>query len=307
MENPLVSICCISYNHERFIKDALDGFLMQKTNFPFEIVISDDCSKDGTHDIIKEYVQKYPDIIRDISPEHNLGAFDNGIYVQERANGKYIALCEGDDYWTDPYKLQKQFDILDADETLMLCCTDCMVVSESKELIQEKRATVMNHDVEGRYNLRDFLKDNHQYPTLCVVYRNSHKDELYKKLRKTKNYCRGDWPLWVLLLSYGDAYYLNEITAAYRVNPLSVSHNMDRVKWAKSYRIICKGVASVLPEQYADIAKDLRDTRWTWLPLMFAYKHEKRYLPMIGCLIIVCLVCPKSLWNAWKSRNRKKA
>jgi glycosyltransferase involved in cell wall biosynthesis len=305
MEKPLVSICCITYNHEHYIKDALDGFIMQKTNFAFEIVISDDCSRDGTRAIIEEYKSKYPNLIRDVSPAQNLGAFENFTYVQEQAHGKYIALCEGDDYWTDSYKLQKQVDILEADESLMLCCTNRMIVSADKEILKE-RGTVMNHDEEGRYNLRDFLNDNHQYPTLCVVYRNSHKDELYTKLRKTKNYCRADWPLWVLLLSYGDAYFLNEVTAAYRINPLSVSHNMERVKWAKTYRIILRGLAGVLPPQYADVAKNFRDTRWTWLPLMFAYKHEKRYLPMIGCLIIVCFVCPQSLWNAWKNRKRKE-
>lgn len=109
MEKPIVSICCITYNHESYIKEALDGFVMQKTNFPFEIVISDDCSKDGTREIIAEYKAKHPNLIRDVSPKKNMGAIPNFLYVQKEAIGKYVALCEGDDYWTDPYKLQSKW------------------------------------------------------------------------------------------------------------------------------------------------------------------------------------------------------
>lgn len=121
MEQPLVSICCITYNHEHYIKEAFDGFIMQKTNFPVEIVISDDCSKDNTREIIAEYKAKYPDLIRDVSPDKNLGSSANFIYVQQCAQGKYIAICEGDDYWTDPYKLQKQVDFLEAHSEYSVC------------------------------------------------------------------------------------------------------------------------------------------------------------------------------------------
>ena len=85
MKTPLVSICCITYNHEPYIKDTLNGFLSQKTTFPFEIVISDDCSKDNTHKIITNYIRKYPDLFRDVSPSHNMGSFANFTYVQEQA------------------------------------------------------------------------------------------------------------------------------------------------------------------------------------------------------------------------------
>lgn len=114
MESPLVSICCISYNHERFIRKALEGFVNQKTSFPFEIVISDDCSSDGTRAIITEYASKYPEIFRDVSPKENLGVSRNFIHVQKEAKGKYVAFCEGDDYWTDAQKLQKQVDFLES-------------------------------------------------------------------------------------------------------------------------------------------------------------------------------------------------
>ena len=307
MKEPLVSICCISYNHEPYIKDALESFLSQKTTFPFEIVISDDCSIDGTHAIINEYVHKYPDLFRDISPDHNLGLFENFTYVQEQARGKYIALCEGDDFWIDPYKLQKQIDILDKDSSLIACCTDCVNVDkEGKAIIPSKSTSTNNEKTDKRYTLRDFFRENSQYPTLTVVYRNSHKEELFSRLRHTKNPFLADWPLWIALLTYGDMFFLNQATAAYRNNPTSITHTANRIGRAKASRDICRNVADILPEEYADIAEDLRDTSWVWIPLMMAYKAEKRFLPMFGCAFVAVFACPKSLWRTVMNKITKK-
>ena len=114
---PLLSIICITYNHKDFIRQALEGFVMQKTNFKFEVLIHDDASTDGTADIIREYEAKYPDIIKPIYQKEN--QFSKGVHILKtfiypRVLGKYVALCEGDDYWTDPNKLQKQVDFLEA-------------------------------------------------------------------------------------------------------------------------------------------------------------------------------------------------
>ncbi len=107
---PLVSICCITYNHENYIRDAIEGFIMQKTDFPFEIIIHDDASTDATADIIRKYEEKYPNIIKPIyqtENQYSKGAMGT-LFTLKAARGKYIALCEGDDYWIDPLKLQKQ-------------------------------------------------------------------------------------------------------------------------------------------------------------------------------------------------------
>lgn len=305
MESPLVSICCITYNHEPYIKDALDGFVMQKTNFPFEIVISDDCSKDRTREIIAEYKAKYPDLIRDVSPKKNMGSSANFIYVQQCAKGRYIAVCEGDDYWTDSQKLQKQVNILEREKTLMACCTDCSIVDNNNSVLEEKRGNVVKDDIEGKYNLRDFFKDNHQYPTLTMVYRNVHKDDIAAMYAHTQNKYLGDWTLWIILLIYGDIFYLNEATAAYRINPTSLTHTVNRIARVKASRDICHKVADILPEEYTDIAVDLRDTRWVWISLIFAYRAEKRYFGMIWSLIMASILCPNSLLGVWKNRKRK--
>ncbi|HHD80167.1 MAG TPA: glycosyltransferase [Campylobacterales bacterium] len=115
-EKPLVSICTRTYNLEKFIEQALDSFLMQNTDFPFEIVIDDDCSTDSTADILMEYKKKYPNIINENILKKNIGVRMNFIGNLQRANGKYIAPCDGDDYWTDNKMLQKHVDFLDKHE-----------------------------------------------------------------------------------------------------------------------------------------------------------------------------------------------
>lgn len=124
MDEPAVSISCITYNHEPYIRDCLEGFLMQKTNFPFEILIHDDASTDKTADIIREYEAKYPDVIKPIyqtENQYSKGVKVSLVYNYPRAKGKYIALCEGDDFWTDPDKLQIQYDFMEANPDYSLC------------------------------------------------------------------------------------------------------------------------------------------------------------------------------------------
>lgn len=131
MRTPLVSICCITYNHAQFIRKCLDGFLMQQTDFPIEILIHDDCSTDGTTEIIREYKAKYPELIFPLYEEENqyqqgkAGEID--FYNYRRARGKYIAYCEGDDYWIDPLKLQKQVDFMEANPEYSVCFHDYVV------------------------------------------------------------------------------------------------------------------------------------------------------------------------------------
>ena len=132
MTTPLVSICCITYNHAPYIRQCLDGFVMQKTNFTFEVLVHDDASTDDTADIIREYEARYPGIIKPIyqtENQYSQGVNVNRTYNYPRAHGKYIALCEGDDYWTDPLKLQKQVDFLEANENVMMVYTGFQTVN----------------------------------------------------------------------------------------------------------------------------------------------------------------------------------
>lgn len=308
----LVAIHCLVYNHEPYLRDCFEGFVMQKTNFRFVAIVHDDVSTDGSAAIIREYEAKYPDIFRPIYETVNQYSKHDGSLERimndaiDATGAKYVAMCEGDDFWADPLKLQKQVDILESDETLMMCCTNCSVVDNLGRTIHPIRPEpVVKDNKEGRYTLRDFFREQHQYPTASVVYRNTHIKEVRSKHAHTENAFLGDWTMWICLLIYGDIYFLNKVTCAYRVNPTSVTHTVGRVARAKANRDICLKVADILPEEYADIAADLRDTRWVWIPLIFAYKAEKRYIGMIGCLIMASIMCPKSLWNTYKKRKRK--
>lgn len=117
----LVSVFMITYNHENYIEHAIEGVLMQKTSFPIELIIGEDCSTDNTRKIVREYEGRYTEIIKAQYPEKNRGMNNNFLTVLQSARGKYIALCEGDDYWTDPLKLQKQVDFLEANPEYSLC------------------------------------------------------------------------------------------------------------------------------------------------------------------------------------------
>ena len=295
-EKILVAIHCLAYNHEPYIRQCLEGFVMQKTNFRFVAIVHDDASTDKTADIIREYEAKYPDIIKPIYETENQyskfhdfslgGIMDAAI---DAIGAKYIARCEGDDYWTDPYKLQKQVDILEKDETLMACVTNCSVVDEKGKTIQAVRDGVVKNDVEGRYNLRQFFDNNHQYPTLSVVYRNSHPKEIEEKMKIMSNPHLGDWTLWIALHCFGDFYFLNEVTCAYRINQTSVTHsnpNKRKIEGTKvAFRLI-PAVASVLPEGYEDIQKNLREnTAWIWWDLGHAYFKAHKYIKALWCVL----------------------
>lgn len=160
MSKLLVSICCLAYNHENFIRDCLDGFIIQKTDFDFEILIHDDASTDKTADIIKEYEALFPKIIKPIYQSEN--QYSKGIGVSAnfnfpRAKGKYIALCEGDDYWIDPYKLQKQVDFLEVNSDYGLVCTDFSILEQSTGKIQESLFKNQPNKFPIYDNFEDFL------------------------------------------------------------------------------------------------------------------------------------------------------
>ncbi|MDZ7755179.1 glycosyltransferase [Rhodohalobacter sp.] len=134
---PIVSICSLAYNHENFVRDCLEGFLMQETTFPVEIIIHDDASTDKTADIIREYSEKYPDLITAILQKEN--KYSQGIrpmseYIFPKARGKYIALCEGDDYWTDPQKIQKQVGFMEKNPEVVLTYHTFKNVDVNKEI-----------------------------------------------------------------------------------------------------------------------------------------------------------------------------
>jgi glycosyltransferase involved in cell wall biosynthesis len=229
--SPLVSICCITYNHVKYIRDAIEGFLIQKTTFPFEIIIHDDASTDGTDHIIKEYELKYPNLIFPIYQKEN--QFSKGVrrilitFVFPKCTGKYIAYCEGDDYWTDPYKLQKQIDFLEANPEYGLCYTNAKVFVQKTSTFSK---TVIGYPVESF----EELLLNPGIVTLTTVFRRAlcegYSSEVLPYSTKWK---MGDYPLWLYIATKSKMKFIEGITATYRRLEESASrsksfdHNLD--------------------------------------------------------------------------------
>ena len=165
----LVSIRCLTYNHAPFIRQCLDGFVMQKTNFRFEAIVHDDASTDESASIIREYAEKYPDIIKPIlETENQYSKHDGslGRIINSHMRGKYVAMCEGDDYWTDPYKLQKQVDFLESHPDYVMCShrNNTYFDGQGKMLVCEDQSEVV-------YSLNDLIRGQWYFHPLTVVYR----------------------------------------------------------------------------------------------------------------------------------------
>jgi Glycosyltransferases involved in cell wall biogenesis len=218
-EQPLVTIRCITYNHEPYIRQCLEGFVMQKTNFKFEAVVHDDASTDKTADIVREYAERYPDIIKPIYEIENQYSKRNTV-ISDKINaltkGKYIALCEGDDYWIDPLKLQKQVDFLEANPEYGMCYTD-YALTEGKKI----RRNYVRNSCDSY--LADYLEGRCTIATLTTCFRKDIYDSL-PKYWSGKHWAMGDKPMWIELLHVSKAYYIDEVTAIYRVLSNSASH-----------------------------------------------------------------------------------
>lgn len=239
-KKPKVSVVTITYNHEAFIRQTLDSFLMQQTDFPFEIVVADDCSTDKTQDIIREYAKARPDIIKPILRKKNIGAVPNSTASLQAAQGKYIALCEGDDYWTDPQKLQIQADFLDKHPGHGLCFHPAKVIFENNE---EKSFTHPDISEKATFTTTGLVQRNYIH-TSSVMYRRQNYDRI------PQNILPLDWYLHLYHAKFGKIGFIERPMSAYRRHSGGVwwqaYENMDNLlrkhglKWLALYIEIAK-------------------------------------------------------------------
>lgn len=220
---PLVSVCTITYNHEKYIAEAIDSFLMQETDFHFEIVIDDDCSTDNNAQIIKEYADKFPNIIKVNLREKNVGMMANFIANMKRTQGKYIALCEGDDYWTDSLKLQVQVDFLEKNEDYVYCFHDIDLYIDTEKKFIKNRSSHHNEKFKGdTYYPERILSSRFSFNTLSLMFRNIVTiPSCFSKLPY------GDKSLEKLFAFYGKGYFIDKSRGVYRVHQNSVTHTVS--------------------------------------------------------------------------------
>ena len=223
MSQPLVSIVCEVYNHEPYLRQCLDGFVMQKTSFPYEILIHDDASTDGSANIIREYEAKYPELFKPIYQTEN--QYSKGVQMWAsiqfpRAKGKYIAICEGDDYWTDPMKLQRQVDFLEANNEYSMCFHSARVLFEGNPCprLNDFFTVLEERDYSSTEVFEKWI-----VPTASIVFR---KDQVLQYTVKHPEWLtRGDIGLVLRCTHTGKVWGMIPQMSVYRIQPESVSHN----------------------------------------------------------------------------------
>ncbi len=224
---PLVSVHIVTYNQEPYVARAIEGALQQQTDFKVEIVVGEDCSTDGTREIVLRYQRQHPARVRVITSERNVGALDNSNRVLKACRGRYLAFCDGDDYWTDPHKLQKQVDFLEAHPEYSLCCHDVKVVCDG--VPKTRRFTEFTADTF----LFDDAVTDHFISTSSIVCRR----ELTPTIPPWFKGCRSvDIFMELLLLDQGPGHYMHETMSVKVDNPGGISRiPVERAKHVRCF------------------------------------------------------------------------
>lgn len=219
----MLSVAMITYGHSQYLEEAIESILMQQTSFDFELVISNDCSPDNTDKIIQEIIDSNPNgnKIKYYSHKKNIGMMPNFIFTLEKCKGKYIALCEGDDYWTDPLKLQKQVDFLETHKDFSICFHNVNILT-GNEFVEEN----IRKGIPSVTTISNLATQNYIH-TPSVVYRNGLIPEFPVYFSKTPI---GDYFLHMLNAKYGKIKYIDEIMAVYRVHDTSYWSSKDRLE-----------------------------------------------------------------------------
>jgi len=259
----LVSINCVTYNQENYIADAIESFLAQKTNFEFEILIGEDCSTDNTREIVEKYVRDYPDKVKLITSDHNVGFKKNTERIFNHSEGKYIALCDGDDYWIDPFKLQKQVDYLEQHADCTMCFHAAKIINSEKVPLGTFVRPSKNNT---KFTAGDIaLGGGGFFPTASVVYPKAIMENPPDCYRQASV---DDFPLGLILAGHGYAYYIDEVMSVYRtgvqgswtsqllngkdVNAKKIANNKDDIKTLDAYNHYSNG------EYHQDVDKGIR-------------------------------------------------
>jgi glycosyltransferase involved in cell wall biosynthesis len=286
MANPLVSIICDVYNHGPYLRNALEGFVMQQVDFPIEILVHDDASTDNSAEIIREYENKHPDLIRPIYETENQ-YYKQNLWADiqfPRAQGKYIALCEGDDYWTDPLKLQKQVDYMEAHPECTMCFGNALEHWEGSD-----RPDKVFSDIKDRDYAPEELTHGWFISTATVLFRRQViESDLFRQYIADRKIITGDLPLWLTCASMGKVHGLSDIFSVYRRLPSGFMLSMD------SKRRLAMGdhrveIYKVFGEKYKKTTVSMAMTHYR---LAYAYARKEKDWKMVI----------KSLWKSVSTR-----
>lgn len=231
--DPCVSICCIAYNQEKYIRNAIESFLMQKSSYSIEILIHDDASTDKTAHIIKTYADQHKNIKPIFQSKNqfskNIGSI-NMRFVFPKAKGKYIAICDGDDYWTDPYKVQKQVDFLEKNSEYGLVFTDADYFDQNTGNITKSYDHFFKKKIPNGYVFETLLYIN-PFIASTALFTKSMLNNLSYPFMRDQSFRMGDKVLWLHIAAQKKIGYINQSMAVYRVQKNSASHSININKY----------------------------------------------------------------------------
>lgn len=278
-----LSICCVTYNHKRYIAHAIEGFLSQKTDFDFEIIIADDASTDGTTEIIKEYERKYPDLIRGIYQSEN--QYSKGILpypniVWPDAKGKYVALCEGDDYWTDPHKLQKQVDFIENNEEYIACSHESIIEYDEEFKLPNIKCSIAklpyskNKNVVNDYTFYE-VTNTVLFQSSALIFRNI-TTELPEICYKNHLW---DVALFLVLSGKGKIKFFKEPMSIYRKHKNSLTLSSDifknRINYLNNIIRVYNDINKYFDYMYNNIVQDWVTVFYLELWLLYKKRNDK--------------------------------
>jgi glycosyltransferase involved in cell wall biosynthesis len=252
---PLVSVAITTFNSERWIQGAIDSVLRQRTTFPIELVIGDDCSKDTTLQIVRSFQQKHPERIRLLEREMNVGIQRNYFETFEQCRGQFIAWLDADDYWTDPAKLSIQVETLTADPTISACCHYVRWITTAGGVRREKYPSIS----PGRLGMKEILRSNY-VPSPSVVFRNGIQRQLppwYFDLAPTT-----DWPIWVLASLSGSIVLLDRVMADYVLTPGSSMMGKGEMHWYQTDARFYEHIESIVPPEWRRLVRSEKGRRY---------------------------------------------
>ncbi len=249
-EEYLVDIPMCAYKHEKYIEEAILGVLNQQTAFKYRLIIGEDCSPDGTRAIIEKYLAKFPDKMKVFFHEKNLGAHANSRILFNACTSKYIALCDGDDYWTDPLKLQKQIDFMEGHPDFSICFHNVkLLYSDGSKVTEDSGAGQKEVSTFEDLTFGNFIN------TASCVFRNTITQNLPEWF---DHISVGDWTLHFLNAQFGKIYHINETMAVYRINPGSTWANQSSLVMYQRMIALLKIYEEKFDEKYKMLFKRRR-------------------------------------------------
>jgi glycosyltransferase involved in cell wall biosynthesis len=289
-ENPLISVLMITYNHEKFIAQAIKSVLIQQVNFKYEIVIGEDCSTDRTKDIVVDYQEKYSDRIKLLLQEKNAGMHKNFIDAYYSCRGKYIALLEGDDYWTDPHKLQKQVEFLEANPEYVICFHRVKVLENNRFVEDDITEQRYNNIITFPVNLNNLLTLGNFIHTPSVVFRNIIKEYPWEYLLSPV----GDYFLYIILAKNGYIKRLEDVMAVYRKG-VGVLSSLNNSEMTNKILIYQSCILSYLEEKHQK--QILLDKHINLIKGQFENNHHIGFRNLLKTVIvkIVNIICKKRM------------